>query len=394
MLSHRAVTNVCWPCRRPGCRIHREHVGKQLSLKKLSISLFFIAAKDSIYLRLMAWEILSVVPRVYRSMNIPTQQAPSMVSRADIESLLKEVQKRTANPQAGIFGPQSVSWKINREAAVFLGAGRAALLQLAHPWVAAALDQHSTTLADPIGRFHNTFRVIYTMVFGSENQVLAAARHMHALHTRIRGELTEAAGGYDAGTHYEANERNALRWVYATLVESAVLAYDFALPALTAVEKESYYAESKWMAALFGIAPDDLPKDWNAFAIYNQEMWASDKLGVTAKSRFMGHRILHGSGSWVHPPEWYRAMTAFWMPERLRKEFQLRFGPAEQHALARARRWVPAVYRKLPSSVRHVGAYHEAQAGLAGKRNPGPLARASNRFWMGQSRLMFSESGK
>jgi len=46
----------------------------------------------------------------------------------------------------GIFGAESVSWRINCESALFLGAGRAALLQLAHPWVAAALDQHSSLL--------------------------------------------------------------------------------------------------------------------------------------------------------------------------------------------------------------------------------------------------------
>ncbi|HET9086656.1 MAG TPA: oxygenase MpaB family protein [Acidobacteriaceae bacterium] len=326
-------------------------------------------------------------------MNIPTQrQTPSLVSKADVEALLQRIQKRTGNPLEGIFGPRSVSWKINREAAVFLGAGRAALLQLAHPWVAAALDQHSTTLANPIGRFHSTFRVIYTMVFGTERQVIAAAHHMHSLHTQIRGELPEAAAGFTAGSHYEANERNALRWVYATLVESAILAYDFALPPLTPAERASYYSESKWMAALFGIAPEELPENWSAFEHYNREMWASDTLGATPKSRFMAHRILHGSGSWVRPPEWYRSLTALWMPRRLREEFHLRFGPAEQYAVAQARRRIPVAYAALPLRLRHVGPYHEAQARLAGKPRPPWVARASNRFWMGQSRLMFSES--
>ena len=58
---------------------------------------------------------------------------------------------------AGVFGPSSMMWHIDKEAAIFLGAGRALLLQLAHPWIAAAIAQHSQTLADPIGRFHRTF---------------------------------------------------------------------------------------------------------------------------------------------------------------------------------------------------------------------------------------------
>src|SRR5438270_2783649 len=113
------------------------------------------------------------------------------VSRMDIERLWKSIRDRTADPLAGIFGPSSISWKIDRESALFLGAARAALLQLAHPWVATALQQHSSLMAQPIARFHNTFRIVFAMIFGSLGQAAAAARHLYALHTRIRGEMTE-----------------------------------------------------------------------------------------------------------------------------------------------------------------------------------------------------------
>src|ERR1022692_2269401 len=118
-----------------------------------------------------------------------TAEFDNTVTRGDLESLLASVEQRVANPRAGIFGRGSISWKINRESALFLGAGRAALLQLAHPWVAAALDQHSNLRNDPLGRFHNTFRVVFTMVFGTLDQALAASRALYQMHTRIRGEL-------------------------------------------------------------------------------------------------------------------------------------------------------------------------------------------------------------
>ncbi len=44
----------------------------------------------------------------------------------------------------GYFGPGSVIWRVNQEAAVGLGLGRALLLQLAHPFVAQAVADHST----------------------------------------------------------------------------------------------------------------------------------------------------------------------------------------------------------------------------------------------------------
>ncbi len=96
------------------------------------------------------------------------------VSRKDIEYLWTSVGDDTSDPHAGIFGPSSISWK-SGQSALFLGAGRAALLQLAHPWVAAALDQHSNLRTDPLARFHNTFRVVFTMIFGTLEQALAAS---------------------------------------------------------------------------------------------------------------------------------------------------------------------------------------------------------------------------
>ncbi|HEX3662008.1 MAG TPA: oxygenase MpaB family protein [Acidobacteriaceae bacterium] len=309
------------------------------------------------------------------------------VSRAELESLLASVAAQTADPRAGIFGPASMSWTVNREAALFLGAGRAALLQLAHPWVATALEQHSSLLGDPIARFHNTFRIVFTMVFGSLDQGLAAARHLHTLHTGIRGEMPGTVAGWPGGTHYEANEVAALRWVYATLVDSAALAYGAIRPFSTE-ERARYYHESKTMAALFGLPAAALPEDWPGFRRYVAEMCASDELGVGDPARAMAGAILHGAGSWVRVPRWYRALTAEWLGPRFRAEFGLPWTEDDQRAGGRALRWLPRVSRTLPAAVRFVGPWHEAEARLHGRR-PGVVTRASNQFWTGVRLLQF-----
>ena len=313
----------------------------------------------------------------------------SLVSRNDSEALLATIERATADRVAGVFGPQSMSWRINREAALFLGAGRAALLQLAHPWVAAALEQHSTVMSRPIARFHNTFRIVFAMIFGSLDQALAASRNLYALHTRIRGEMVEDIAAYRRGSHYEANEITALRWVYATLVESAVLAHECVMPALTPRELADYYDESKTLAALFGLPVAALPVDWPAFVTYCREMERSNQLGVSGTARTMAHNLLAGAGSWIKPPHWYRALTTEWLPERFRSEFQLDFGSADLRAAERARRRLPQLYRKLPQVVRFIGPWHEAADRLQGKR-AGLVARLSNRFWIGEAFLPFS----
>jgi len=316
------------------------------------------------------------------------EQSDQPVTRDRAEDLWTSVRARVFDPRAGVFGPSSISWKVNRESALFLGAGRAALLQLAHPWVATALDQHSNLRNDPLARFHNTFRVVFTMVFGALDQALACSRYLYQLHTRIEGEIPGQVAAYTQGSRYQANEIGALLWVYATLIESAVVAYESVLPPLSTDERETYYSESKTMAALFGIPASALPANWSAFETYNRTICDSNLLGVNQLSREMAHRILHGRGSWVPVPFWYRALSTAWLPERLRREFALPFGQQEREASDRARGRLPHIYRLLPSTLRFVGPYQEATARLHG-RSATPLTRASNRFWMGQPHMMF-----
>lgn len=317
-----------------------------------------------------------------------TADSSRSVSHQDLEHHIAVAEQRVANPIEGIFGPSSISWRIHRESALFLGAGRAALLQLAHPWVTAALDQHSSVLSKPIARFHNTFRFVFTMIFGSAPQAMRTARSLYQMHTRITGDLPGDIAGYSKGSRYEALQVPALLWVYATLIESAVIAYECVQPAITPDQREAYYAESKVLAGLFGIPPDALPSDWSSFQAYVAQMCASQALGVSDRSRFMAHHIMTGAGSWIHIPRWYRSLTTEWLPPRFREEFALVFGPAEQKSAQRAHHFLPSVYAKLPSTLRYVGPYQEALARLANS-SPGLLARLSNQFWIGQPFMPF-----
>lgn len=53
-------------------------------------------------------------------------------------------------PVTGLpFRPGSVSWKVNMEPFIALGGGRALLLQVLHPLVAAGVEQHSNFTEDP-----------------------------------------------------------------------------------------------------------------------------------------------------------------------------------------------------------------------------------------------------
>lgn len=313
--------------------------------------------------------------------------APRLVSADDLEALLATLRSSLPAPERGIFGPESISWKVNRESALFLAASRAALLQLAHPWVASAITQHSKTFHNPVSRFHRTFRVMFTISFGSLEQAFIVARQLHRMHQGIHGSVSETAGRFPAGTSYDANQVDALRWVYATLIDSSVLAYELVLPPLAEAEREQYYQQGRTIASLFGIPHDYWPPNWKGFQAYMDSTLSSDMLGVGPATRKMGHELQHGAGLMLRPPFWYRALNVEILPPRFRDEFRFSYGERERRSADRAVRWIRRIYPRLPIAMRFVGPYHEALAHRRGSR-PSLTTRLANRIWVGQPELL------
>ena len=89
-------------------------------------------------------------------------------------------------------GPESITWKVNREVIVVAGWGRAILLQLAHPAVAAGVHDHSSfrgSLLSSFRRLHSTVRAMLSLTFGDTEQMITAAAGINAIHDRVRGRV-------------------------------------------------------------------------------------------------------------------------------------------------------------------------------------------------------------
>src|SRR5580765_2475072 len=94
-----------------------------------------------------------------------------------------------------------VARKINREAVVVLGWGRAVLLQLAHPLVAAAIADYSKFHRESGGfvtRARRTIGAMLSLTFGPPDDVKAAIGRINAIHDQVHGTLPEAVGMFPA----------------------------------------------------------------------------------------------------------------------------------------------------------------------------------------------------
>lgn len=302
-----------------------------------------------------------------------------MVSQEQLEQTLAtaraEALSRTANPRAGFFGPDSPAWRVNCEAMLLLGGGAAALLQLAHPYVAQAVFDHSRVRSDVAGRFRRTFVRVLNLTFGDLDQASATARRVHAVHTRITGSLRGAGPAYDDTPRYAANDEAALFWVQATLIDTGLRVYEDLIAKLTDDERDPFYDSSRSMCRLFGLSPHTLPADWNQFRLYYDGMLVSPRLHVTAEARELAGHILTPPNATASPLyRFIRAYTAWLLPEPLREGFGLRFGLADRALLTSGRAMLRAAIPRLPAHLRYFPDYLDAHRRLAGQ--PGPDRRS------------------
>lgn len=223
--------------------------------------------------------------------------------------------------------------RVNAESLVLLGGGRALLMQLAMPGVAAGVDEHSDFRRRPLRRLWRTLALTYKLSFGRPEEVARAAAAINRAHASVRGQ------------GYSARDPRLLLWVYATLVDSALVTYETFVRPLSAAEREDYYAGSKWVAPLLGLPASHLPAGWNDFTAYVERALA-EECSVDARARALGRRVLQPIG-WL--PDWLFApmadVTVGLLPRSLRAAYQLgEPGPWFQGA----RRLLPELRRRAP----------------------------------------------
>jgi len=187
-------------------------------------------------------------------------------------------------PADGLFGPESVTWRVNREGVLLAGGGRALLLQVAHPLVAAGVARHSSFRERPWDRLYGTLDLTTRIVFGDAEESARAARRLRSVHSKVRG----VAPG---GRPYDALDPDLLIWVWATLVESAMLVYRRYVGSLSARRAATYYAEQQRFAHACGVPEGACPPDLPALIEYFERTIASD-LEVGEDAREIAESVL------------------------------------------------------------------------------------------------------
>jgi uncharacterized protein (DUF2236 family) len=260
-----------------------------------------------------------------------------------------------------------VSWRIDRELIVLAGGSCALLLQAAHPSVAAGVAQHSTYATDPFGRLMRTLDSSFAVVFGTRPEADATLRRVNAIHAAVRGRRADGAA-------YSALDPEALLWVHATLVDTALRVYDRFVRPLSDEDCQRYHEESGRVGLELGIPADVMPPTMLQLRDWMGGMIRSGRVRVTPDARRIARTVLYPS-RFLPRIAWDVAhlVSMDTLDPEIRSQYGIGWSSRRQRGMARlaalSRRTLPllpAVLRTAPQA--RAADRRVAQAEAAGTR--------------------------
>ena len=230
------------------------------------------------------------------------------------------------------------------ERLLVLGGGRALLLQIAHPIVAAGVADHRDRGRLSWDRLWGTLDAVLSIVFGDAQQVDAVGRRIGALHERVTGDRDDRS--------YRALDHELLAWVHGTLVDSAFVTWERFVGPLSPVVRSRYYEEMKRFARVFGLPAEALPPDVRAFGPWFAEELAG--LEVTDEARLLAEDVLRPPAPPILKPALAlnRLVSVGLLPGGVREGFRLAWTPRHERAFSLAAAAIRGALPLLPAGVR------------------------------------------
>ena len=189
---------------------------------------------------------------------------------------------RSADP--GLYGPDSVTWRVHADPSMALAGLRALLLQAVHPLAMSGVAQHSDFRADPWGRLFRTAEYVAVTTYGTTEQAQRAGARVRGIHRKLGGIEPET------GRAYRVSDPDLLLWVHCVEVESFLTTAVRCGLRLSAAERDRYYAEQTVGAGLVGLDPAAVPGSVTEVADYFADV--RPELRVTAAAREAAQFVL------------------------------------------------------------------------------------------------------
>jgi uncharacterized protein (DUF2236 family) len=209
---------------------------------------------------------------------------------------------------AGLFGPESVTWRIHADFPGMLSGGLCALmLQTLHPRALAGVWDHSNFREDLVGRLRRTTDFVAGSTYAGRAEAQRLIARVRAIHAHVHGTTAD-------GTAYRADDPALLTWVHTTESYGFLQGYRRYCRAVPTALADAYYAEVACVAEALGA--QDVPKSEADVAAYfaslentlRYDARSHEVLSVLSKMRLpvpmagLSRDVFLGAGAALLPP--------------------------------------------------------------------------------------------
>lgn len=257
------------------------------------------------------------------------------------------IDRFTPSPAPGAMWDQTTwHWKLNSKWFVLIGGARAAILQTAHPKIAAGVVQYSHYKTDPVGRLERTMDAVLTLGFGTPERREEVFAELEAIHGNVKGRTR-------SGSPYSALDPRLMYWVLATLVDTVMVVEERYVGRLTEQDRENFFLESLPMATGFGVDDRYIPSTLSEFRSYVDEMYATlepDEDSKDVANTLLRPKIKYVPDTVFVPLDW---VTLELLPTTMRRGLGLRdLSPVELAAVRSAQRASKVMSPFVPEPLR------------------------------------------
>jgi uncharacterized protein (DUF2236 family) len=250
----------------------------------------------------------------------------------------------------GLFGPNSASWRVNRETTVLFGGARALLMQASHPLVLAGARQTRFYERNPWKRLERTLQLTFTITFGTRQEAMDVVARINRVHDDIHGidEVT--------GLPYDATDPELLLWVHACLVDSQLLFERLTVGGLDDAGRQRFHEEQALGAELLGVPRAMIPATVEDLRHYVDGVVASGVLRVTPETMKVADLIRRPPPNVPWRPvlrqvsKWAFAT----LPGPLRTRYGVGWNPWEEFRLRGSLRTLKVVRPFIPAHFREI----------------------------------------
>ncbi|MAA74315.1 MAG: hypothetical protein CMN28_06365 [Salinisphaeraceae bacterium] len=148
---------------------------------------------------------------------------------------------------AGLFGPDSATWKVHADFPGMMAGGIAALmLQTLHPRALAGVWDHSRFREDPLGRLRRTTMFVAATSYAPRADAERIIDRVDRMHARVQGHTPD-------GEFYSARDPELLTWVHCTEMYSFLNGYlRYRRADVPRAKQDRYFDETARIAEALG----------------------------------------------------------------------------------------------------------------------------------------------